>query len=164
MDAVREVIRLSGEHTYEGGRRVIRIEQAEKMTPGAQNCLLKTLEDACGRHRFPADAGRAQSASAHHRQPLPGAEASPLAGQRGAETSLRNTEWMSGDGTKRRTSAAARLAWRFRVAADESYWQRRGEVLRDFFGLSGRSDVMRVSGNMEGPQGSGGGAAGMWKT
>ena len=45
IDPIREAIRLSGEHTYEGGKRIIIIENAEKMTPQAQNCLLKTLEE-----------------------------------------------------------------------------------------------------------------------
>lgn len=33
-------------HSLEGGNRVILIENAERMTPQAQNCLLKTLEEA----------------------------------------------------------------------------------------------------------------------
>lgn len=45
VDQIREAVRLTGEHTYEGGRRVILIERAEKMTAQAQNCLLKTLEE-----------------------------------------------------------------------------------------------------------------------
>ena len=45
VDAIREAVRLTGEHTYEGGRRVILIEKAERMTPQAQNSLLKTLEE-----------------------------------------------------------------------------------------------------------------------
>ncbi len=45
VDIIREAVRLTGEHTYEGGRRVILIEKAERMTPQAQNSLLKTLEE-----------------------------------------------------------------------------------------------------------------------
>ncbi len=45
VDVIREAVRLTGEHTYEGGRRVILIERAEKMTAQAQNSLLKTLEE-----------------------------------------------------------------------------------------------------------------------
>ena len=45
VDTIREAVRLTGEHTYEGGRRVILIEKAERMTPQAQNSLLKTLEE-----------------------------------------------------------------------------------------------------------------------
>ena len=45
VDVIREAVRLTGEHAYEGGKRVILIERAEKMTAQAQNCLLKTLEE-----------------------------------------------------------------------------------------------------------------------
>jgi DNA polymerase-3 subunit delta' len=45
VDVIREAIRLTGEHSYEGGHRVIVIDRAEKMTAQAQNCLLKTLEE-----------------------------------------------------------------------------------------------------------------------
>ena len=31
------------------------------------------------------------------------------------------------------------------VSADEGYWQRRQEVMKDFFDLQGRSDILRVS-------------------
>ncbi len=48
VDVIREAVRLTGEHAYEGGLRVILIERAEKMTAQAQNCLLKTLEEPPG--------------------------------------------------------------------------------------------------------------------
>ncbi len=45
IDALRGMIDTLSRHSLEGGRRVVVIENAEKMTPQAQNCLLKTLED-----------------------------------------------------------------------------------------------------------------------
>jgi DNA polymerase-3 subunit delta' len=45
IDARRGMIDTLSRHSLEGGRRVVVIENAEKMTPQAQNCLLKTLED-----------------------------------------------------------------------------------------------------------------------
>ena len=45
IDALRQMIDTLSRHSLEGGRRVVVIENAEKMTPQAQNCLLKTLED-----------------------------------------------------------------------------------------------------------------------
>lgn len=45
IDALREMIDSLNRHSLEGGRRVVLIENAERMTPQAQNCLLKTLED-----------------------------------------------------------------------------------------------------------------------
>ena len=46
IDALREMIDALSRHSLEGGRRVILMENAERMTPQAQNCLLKTLEEA----------------------------------------------------------------------------------------------------------------------
>lgn len=46
IEALREMIDALSRHSLEGGKRVILIEEAEKMTPQAQNCLLKTLEEA----------------------------------------------------------------------------------------------------------------------
>ena len=46
IDALREMIDALSRHSLEGGRRVVLIENAERMTPQAQNCLLKTLEEA----------------------------------------------------------------------------------------------------------------------
>ena len=45
IDSLRGMIEALSRHSLEGGRRVIVIENSERMTPQAQNCLLKTLED-----------------------------------------------------------------------------------------------------------------------
>ena len=45
IDALREMIDALSRHSLEGGKRVVLIENAERMTPQAQNCLLKTLEE-----------------------------------------------------------------------------------------------------------------------
>ena len=46
IDTLREMIDALSRHSLEGGKRVILIENAERMTQQAQNCLLKTLEEA----------------------------------------------------------------------------------------------------------------------
>lgn len=48
VDAVRELRDELALRPFEGGRHVVIIEQAEKMTPQAQNALLKTLEEPVG--------------------------------------------------------------------------------------------------------------------
>lgn len=45
IDALREMIDALSRHSLEGGARVVLIENAERMTPQAQNCVLKTLEE-----------------------------------------------------------------------------------------------------------------------
>ena len=52
VDAVRELIDYLAMRPYEGGRHIAIIEQAEKLTPAAQNALLKTLETPPGDAMF----------------------------------------------------------------------------------------------------------------
>ena len=45
IDRVREIIQKTSQHAFGTGYRVVLIEPVEKMTPQAQNCLLKSLEE-----------------------------------------------------------------------------------------------------------------------
>ncbi len=144
VEAIRQVIRKAGEHTYAGGRRIIRIEQAEKMTPAAQNCLLKTLEEPVEGTVFllltdapelllPTIVSRCRALKLH-----PWADSVVLDVLKGSGVDRHRAEeavHVSGGSIGRALS----------VAADEGYWQRRSEVMRDFFSLTGRSEILRVS-------------------
>ncbi len=48
VEAVREMIDALAVHPYESSRHVVLVEEADKMTPQAQNALLKTLETPPG--------------------------------------------------------------------------------------------------------------------
>lgn len=144
VDAVREVIRKAGEHTYAGGRRIIRIEQAEKMTPAAQNCLLKTLEEPVAGTVFllltdapelllPTIVSRCRALKLH---PWPDSVVLNVLRRRGVEQHRASEALHVSGGSIGRAMS---------VAVDEDYWQRRNEVMRDFFSLEGRSDILRVS-------------------
>lgn len=45
VERVREIIQKTGQHAFGEGYRVVLIEPMERMTPQAQNCLLKSLEE-----------------------------------------------------------------------------------------------------------------------
>jgi len=45
IDRIRETITAISQHSFGTGPRIVVIEPAEKLTPSAQNCLLKSLED-----------------------------------------------------------------------------------------------------------------------
>ena len=45
IDRIRETIATISQHSFGNGPRVVLIEPVEKLTPAAQNCLLKSLED-----------------------------------------------------------------------------------------------------------------------
>ena len=48
VDEIRDLIEYLSLRPYEGGRHIAIIEQADRMTPAAQNALLKTLESPSG--------------------------------------------------------------------------------------------------------------------
>lgn len=144
VDEIRELIAITSRHTFEGGRRVVLIEHADKMNAPAQNALLKTLEEPVPGTVFllmtespalvlPTIVSRCRELKLH---PWPDAvilsalERHGISGQR-AQEALH----VSGG------SIGKALA----VAADEGYWQRREEVMRDFFAIARRSDILRIS-------------------
>lgn len=52
VDDLREIIRALSYHSSEGGRRVVLIENAQRMTAQSQNALLKSLEEPDGETTF----------------------------------------------------------------------------------------------------------------
>ena len=52
VDEVRALIDALSLRTYEGGKHIVIIEQADRLTPPAQNALLKTLESPAGEALF----------------------------------------------------------------------------------------------------------------
>ena len=52
VDEVRALIDALSLRTYEGGKHIVIIEQADRLTPPAQNALLKTLENPAGEALF----------------------------------------------------------------------------------------------------------------
>lgn len=144
VDEIRALIAITGRHTFEGGRRVVLIEQADKMNPPAQNALLKTLEEPVPGTIFllmtespslllPTIVSRCRELKLHpwdDRTVLSVLEKHGVTDQR-AQEALH----VSGG------SIGKALA----VAGDEQYWQRRSEVMRDFFALERRSDILRIS-------------------
>ena len=144
VDEIRHVIGLIGQHTFVGGRRVVIIERAEKMNPPAQNALLKTLEEPLAGTVFlllsespelllPTIVSRCRALKLH---PWPDDVVLRALAAHG----------VTGDLAKRALSVSGGSIGRaVSVAADEGYWQRRRDVMQDFFGISSRADVLKVS-------------------
>ena len=144
VDEIRYVIGVVGQHTFVGGRRVVIIERADKMNPAAQNALLKTLEEPLAGTVFllltespelllPTIVSRCRALKLH-----PWPDEAVLSALRAhgvtGELALRALHASSG-------SIGRAIA----VSADESYWQRRRDVMQDFFGVSSRVDVLKIS-------------------
>ncbi len=144
VDEIRYVISLVGQHTFEGGRRVVIIERAEKMNQAAQNALLKTLEEPLAGTVFllltespelllPTIVSRCRALKLH---PWPDDTVLKVLRAHGVSDEMaRKALSVSGGSIGRAVS----------VAADEAYWQRRRDVMRDFFGLGSRVDILKVS-------------------
>lgn len=144
VDEIRALIEMMSRHTYEGGRRVILIEHAEKMNANAQNALLKTLEEPMPGTVFllltdapslllPTIVSRCRALKMH---PWPDEVIRAVLKRQGVEETRAEEALHVSGGSIGRALA---------VAADEAYWKRRGEVLRDFFELEKRGDILRVS-------------------
>lgn len=144
VDEIRMVNELVGQHTFVGGRRVVIIQRAEKMTPQAQNALLKTLEEPMDGTVFLliSDApelllttivSRCRALKLHA---WPDDVILKVLKERGVD-----------DGRAREALhvSAGSIGRAIEVAGDEGYWQRRQEVMRDFFALESRGDILKVS-------------------
>lgn len=145
VDEIRKVNELVNQHTFTGGRRIVMIRHAEKMTPQAQNALLKTLEEPVEGTVFllmtdnpaallPTIISRVRSLKLH---PWPDETVRRVLRQRGITDEMRVSQAAQVSGG----SIGRAIA----VASDEEYWQRRQDVMRDFLGITGRSDILRVS-------------------
>ena len=144
VDEIRYVLSLVGQHTFTGGRRVVIIEQAEKMNPQAANALLKTLEEPLPDTIFLllTDApelllttiiSRCRALKLH---PWPDETVLKALREHGvAEDMARRALAVCGGSIGRAIE----------VAADEDFWQRRRDVMQDFFGIEKRSDILKVS-------------------
>ena len=45
VEPIRDVLSVLSRHSLEGGRRIVLLENSERITPAGQNCLLKSLEE-----------------------------------------------------------------------------------------------------------------------
>lgn len=144
VDEIRYVNGLVGQHTFVGGRRIVIVERAEKMNPPAQNALLKTLEEPPADTVFllltespelllPTIVSRCRAMKLH---PWPD----------DVILNALRTHGVTGDMARKALSVSGGSIGRaISVAADAAYWQRRQEVMQDFFGLGSRADILRVS-------------------
>ena len=144
VDEIRHVIGIVGQHTFVGGRRVVIIERAEKMNPPAQNALLKTLEEPLAGTVFlllsespelllPTIVSRCRALKLH---PWPD----------DVVLSALSAHGVSGDMARKALAVSGgSIGKAIAIAADEGYWQRRRDVMQDFFGISARVDILKVS-------------------
>ncbi len=145
---IRELTRIVSRHTLSGGNRAVVIERADAMTLQAQNALLKTIEEPPPGVYFilicvspglllPTTVSRCREIPLHGwndgdlRRILARTETDPSR----AEAAVR--------------ACGGSVGRALRLCASEEWWERRQQVLRDFFGLARRSDIPVISARMK---------------
>ncbi len=144
VDDIREMIRICSTHTFDGRSRVVLLFDAEKMTPQAQNCLLKTLEE-------PPDNTYLILVTEHPEVLLK----TVVSRTRPVRLHAWNDSYIqqilvSRGIDARKAEAAVRESYgsigkALELASDEEYWKLRNEILHDFFGTLRRSEILRIS-------------------
>ena len=144
VEDIREMIRLCGIRSPEGAGHVVLISDADKMTPQAQNCLLKTLEEP------PADT--CMILLAEHTESLLSTVISRCRVIRmkslgdGYIRSVLESRGISPKLIPEILSAADGSVGRaLEIASDETYWALREETLDCFFRTASGSGVLPVS-------------------
>ena len=144
IEALREMIEALSHHSLEGGKRVIVIENAERMTPQAQNCLLKTLEEASAGTYFllTADAEAALLPTIRSRcrvirmQPWAPERVEKALLKRGIAPDRAHSLSLYCEGS---------LGRALQMQEDESYWAARDLVRRSFLSVRNTADIAAAS-------------------
>lgn len=144
VDDIREMIRIISTHSFNGGNRVVIIQDADKMTQQAQNCLLKTLEEPPEDTYFLLVAEKAN-------QLLPTiiSRCRPLMIHAWPDQYIRkiltdhdvNNEHIDEAINEAKGSPGIAL----QLASDEEFWSLRNSIIGSFFGIKDRSDIIGVS-------------------
>lgn len=154
VETLRGMIDALSRHSLEGGRRVIVMENAERMTPQAQNCLLKTLEEAQeGTYFF--------LTSDHETAILPTIRSRCRCVRMQPWTDERVRQALEARGIpadRARTLARyceGSLGRAIAMQGDESYWQDRDLVRSTFLSVRKISDIAKAAGLLKDQKDSG---------
>ena len=145
IEDIREVIRRSSQYSFQSGNRVCIIAEAESMTPQAQNCLLKILEEPPQNNYF--------ILTSCHPEQL-------LITVRSRCRSVRLIPWeyayikkalldkgVDADTAEKAAKASKGSIGRaVSLAADKEYWVNREEIISAFFRNRKRSEILSLSG------------------
>ena len=143
-DDIREMIRRCSTHTFEGRARVVLLFDADKMTPQAQNCLLKTLEEPpentymilVTEHPDILLSTVISRTRPVHLHAWPDPVIRRILDENSIDSARADASVEEARGS---------IGKALELASDEEYWQMRNEILRDFFGTLKRSDILRIS-------------------
>ena len=144
VEDIREMIRICNRYAYEGGNRVVIIQEAENMTPQAQNSLLKILEEPPQNTYFLITASHPEQLLTTVRSRCRSIKLIPW-----EEEYIRKTLIESGvDPAVAGKSAAASygsIGNAITLSSDDTYWRKKDEVINAFFRNRSRSEILNIS-------------------
>lgn len=140
IESLRDTIDALSRHALEGGNRVVVIDQAERMTVQAQNCLLKTLEEADGGVYFLLTADQESAVLPTVRSRCRVVRMQPWSVER-----LEGALLSRGIAPERARLLAAycdgSLGRALQMEGDEAYWKAREAVQRTFLSVRKTADI-----------------------
>lgn len=144
VEDIREMIRICNRYAYEGGNRVVMIQEAENMTPQAQNSLLKILEEPPQNTYFLITSSHPEQLLTTVRSRCRSIKLVPW-----DEEYIKETLIKSGvDQTVAEKAAAASygsIGNAFRLSSDDDYWRKKEEIINALFRNRSRSEILSIS-------------------
>lgn len=144
VDDIREIIRRCSTFSFAAGKRVIIIEDAESMTPQAQNCLLKILENPPEETYFFLTSSHSEglliTVKSRCRpvklKPWPLDYITSALTKAGVEPQM-----------ARKAAAASfgSIGTAMQLANDDQYWKVRSQAMDSFFQNNDRSAILAIS-------------------
>ena len=144
VDDIREMIRICSQYPFEGGNRAVIIRDAENMTPQAQNCLLKILEEPPQNTYFILTTSHPDQMLTTVRSRCRQVKLSPW-DESFIETVLIRSGTEKEKAKKAASVSAGSIGNAIRLVSDDGYWQLREEVMNAFFRNRKRSEILAVS-------------------
>ena len=144
VEDIREMIRICSQHSYLGGNRVVLVEDAEDMTPQAQNCLLKILEEPPQDTYFILTSCQPARVLITIRSRCRPLKMKPWAADMIRQILISSCT----DPSKAAAVSAASdgsIGKAIRIASDEEYWKMRESVIGIFFCSGSRSEILKIS-------------------
>ncbi len=152
VEAMRELISKVGWHTYEGGKRIVMIDEAELLTVQAQNCFLKTLEEPLADVVFflitsdttallPTIVSRCRALRLH---PWPDEYVVNMLTQSGIEETKAKPAAMRAGGNLQKA-----VAW----ASDSALMELRNFVMQNVFAVKSKGQILAISNQLKDDKG-----------
>lgn len=144
VEDIREMIRMTGVSTLSGRNRVVVILDADKMTPQAQNCLLKTIEEPPENTVFLLVTDQPGNMLTTVISRCRMIRIHPWSDDSVCRALLANG--IAPERAKQATAAAnGSIGTALELAGDEEYWEFRAGIAKAFFGSGTRSDILKTS-------------------